>query len=185
MASKIGMASNALLLLGDRPISSFTDNTAGAQAMANLYESTYTDLVTNTPWTFARKQRTLSQNTTAPTFKNYKYSYNLPNDYLAGIGLLSNMQYNIYIDGKLYTNDSNAQLEYICRPDEGNIPPYFQRLVEETLAARAAMAVTDNASLATLREQRAELALSRARSIDAQSDTNEAIRSSPFTECRG
>jgi len=184
MATKIGMCSNALLLLGDRPISSFSDNTAGAQVMANLYENTYRDLVTSQPWTFARKQLALSQNVTPPTFDNFAYSYALPSDYLAGIGLLSNQEYRIYSGSLLYTNDSSAEFEYIARPSEGDIPPYFEKLVTDTLAARAAPAVTDRATLIELRASIAQTQLFKAMAIDAQSDTNKAIVSSPFTEVR-
>jgi len=37
MASDIDIASNALVLIGDNPINSFTEPGAGATAAANLY----------------------------------------------------------------------------------------------------------------------------------------------------
>ncbi len=40
MASSIDIASNALILIGDSPISSFEDPGAGAQAASNLYLET-------------------------------------------------------------------------------------------------------------------------------------------------
>lgn len=184
MATKIGMCSNALLLLGDRPISSFSDNTAGAQVMANLYENTYRDLCTAQPWSFARKQLQLSQNVTDPVFDSYQYSYNLPNDYLAAIGLRDGGEYRIYAGGLLYTNVSPAEFEYIARPSEGTLPPYFEKLVTDTLAARAASAVTDRTSMIDMMAAQAQDQLLRAMAIDAQNDTNRAIYSSPFTECR-
>lgn len=184
MATKIKMAANALLILGDRPIDSFEDNTAGAQAMANLYEVVYLDLVTSTPWSFCRKQRLLSKNTTPPVFDSYQYSYNLPSDFQQAIGLRSGNDYTLYEGKKLYTNDSAAELEYIIRPNEGDLPGYFVKLVEDTLAARACMAVTDNASLLAQLKDEAFSQLLKARGLDAQADTNMAIRSSPFTEVR-
>ena len=178
------MSSNALVLLGDKPISSFAGAGAGAQAMSNLYESTYLDLVTSNPWTFARKQLLLSKNATDPTFDNYSTSYNLPPDHVTIYGLRSGLDYTIYSGGLLYTNDTKAELDYFIRPDEGDIPAYFQVLVEKTLAARAAMAVTDRASLAAEMQDRAQEKWYKAISVDAQNDTNEAVRSSPFTEVR-
>jgi len=185
MTTKISIASNALLLLGDAPISSFSDTGAGAQAMANLYETTYLDMIAASDWSFARKQQQLSQNTTPPKFDNFQYSYNLPADLLTAHGLRSNLEYVIYEGGLLYTNDSKAELDYFARPDEASLPPYFVKLMEEQLAARAAMAVTDRTTLAQQKTADAQRQLFLAMSIDAQNDTNEAIRSSPFTEVRG
>ena len=56
MVSAIQLASNALLLLGHDPISSFTESTAGAQIASNLYETTYESLLTQHRWRFASKQ---------------------------------------------------------------------------------------------------------------------------------
>lgn len=185
MTTKISMASNALILLGDNPISSFSETGAGARVMANLYESTYLDLVTANPWTFSRKQQLLSQNVTPPVFDNFQYSYNVPSDALSVYGLRSNMEYHLYEGGLLYTNDSKAELDYFIRPSEANLPPYFVRLVEETLAARAAMGVTDRVTLAQQKDADARDQWFRAISVDSQNDTNPAIVSSPFTEVRG
>jgi hypothetical protein len=185
MATKIGMSSNALVRLGDSPISSFDGGGAGAQALANLYESTYLNLVTSNTWSFARKQLSLSQNVLSPTFDNYAYSYNLPSDMLIAHGLRSNAEYKIYKGNLLYTNDSVAEFEYFARPDEGDIPAFFEVLVEITLAARAAMAVTDRNTLAAEMNSLASKQLLIAMGIDAHNDTNEAVRSSPFTEVRG
>jgi hypothetical protein len=185
MATKIEMAANALILLGDNPIESFDDNSAGAEAMANLYETTYLDLLTQAPWGFARKQQLLSQNATPPTFDNYAYSYNLPSDAISIYGLRSNLEYHLYEGGLLYTNDSKAELDFFIRPNEGDLPPYFVKLMEETLAARAAMAVTQDLQTYQLKAQDAAAQLLIAMGIDAQNETNEAVRSSPFIEVRG
>jgi len=171
--------------LGDAPISSFEGAGAGAQVMSNLYESTYLDMITSTPWGFTKKQQNLSQNTTPPTFDNYQYSYTIPADALTLFGLRSNMDYYTYEGKLIYTNDSSAQLEYFIKPNEGDLPPYFVRLMEAELAARAAMAVTDRSTLAAEMRNQADAQWVRAAGIDAQNDTNEAIRSSPFTEVRG
>lgn len=185
MVTKISMASNALILLGDAPISSFDGAGAGAQAMDSLYESTYLDLITSSNWGFARKQQDLSQNALPPVFDNYQYSYNLPADQLIIHGLKSNLDYYIYEGGLLYTNDNAAQLDYYIRPSEANLPPYFVKLVEVTLAARAAMAVTDRTTLAAEMHSQAQEQMMRAMGIDAQNDTNEAIRDNPFVDVRG
>ena len=184
MATKIGMSSNALVMLGDSPISTFDNAGAGAQALSNLYESTYLDLVTSSNWSFARKQLQLSQNTTPPVFDNFEFSYAVPPDMLMAQGLRSNLEYRIYENKLLYTNDSKAEFTYFSRPDEGELPPYFVLLVEVSLAAVAAMAVTDNTALASEFRIRATSQYLQAIGIDAQNDTNQAIQSNPFIEVR-
>jgi len=185
MASKIDMASNALLLLGDRPISSFEGAGAGAQAMANLYEPTYLDMITSSNWGFAKKQQVLSQNATPPVFDNYQYSYTIPNDAIRIHGLRSNMEYYTYEGDLIYTNDSGAELEFFIRPSEGDLPPYFVKLMELELAARSCMAVTDRVELYAQMRNEADNQWIRAVGVDAGNDTNEAIRSNPFIEVRG
>ena len=56
MASKIDLISNALILIGDLPITSLTGN-ARAQAVANnLYENIKKAELSKFPWSFARKK---------------------------------------------------------------------------------------------------------------------------------
>jgi len=57
MPSAIDFSSNALLLVGDNPISSFTEPGAGAQAAANLYPQVKQKLLAYTNWSFALKQQ--------------------------------------------------------------------------------------------------------------------------------
>ena len=45
--SKVQLASNALILLGDEPISSFTEAGAGAQTASNLYETAYLSILSS------------------------------------------------------------------------------------------------------------------------------------------
>ncbi len=185
MTTKIEIASNALILLGDKPISSFSEQGAGPQAAANLYEPIYLNMATSHSWGFSKKQLQLSQNVTPPPFDNYRYSYNLPADMIQAFGLRSNMDYEIFAGGLLYTNDSKAEFTYQIRPDEALVPPYFAWLISVELSKYLAMPVTDRAEVlsngAVLSQEQWLLAIN----LDSQSDTNEAVRSSPFTEVRG
>ena len=76
MASDIDIASNALILIGDNPISSFTEPGAGATAAANLYPVTYEQLLSEHPWTFALKEQKLNQLSQQPdALTNWRYAY--------------------------------------------------------------------------------------------------------------
>ena len=183
MASKIDIASNALLLLGDTPIASFDEAGAGPQSVANLYELNYLRCVQSHLWGFSRKQQDLSQNVVAPLF-GYQYSYALPADMLKATYLESQLDYQIY-QTTLYTNDSSAQLDYMTRPDEGIIPAYFEDYVTNSLAAMVSIAVTDRATLIDRMENRAISSFRHASAIDSQSDTNIAIKDNPLIDVRG
>lgn len=183
MASKIGMASNALVLLGDSPISSFDDGGAGATALANLYESTYTDLLTSHHWRFARKMLDLSKKSSSPLF-GYDSAYALPSDCLRIIQLESGMNYEVVGD-ELHTDDASAQLKYIYRVDEGDIPPYFEQLVQFQLAAVASLAVTDRTNLYQTMAAEADRQFQKAAGVDSQESTTVAIQNNPLVDVRG
>ena len=61
MASDIDMSSNALLLIGDNAISSFTEPGFGAKVASNLYPDTYAAILASHPWSFALKEQELNK----------------------------------------------------------------------------------------------------------------------------
>lgn len=184
MATKLEMASNALLLLGDEPITDFLGKGAGTVAMDQLYETTYVAMLTSANWGFSRTQLILVENVTPPLIDSFRFSYDLPADQIAILGLRSNQEYKLYTGDLLYTNDSAPELDYFLRTPEAQLPAYFVKLMEIELAARACIAVTDNASRAEALRSQARDEWFVAAGIDAHNDTNEAIVSSPFTEVR-
>ena len=60
MASPVSICSNALILLGDKPIASFTDGSKAAQVAANLYPDAKRDFLRGHPWNAAIKRATLA-----------------------------------------------------------------------------------------------------------------------------
>ena len=77
--SAIQISSNALILLGHPPISSFEEPGAGAQGASNLYEQSYLNMLTVHRWRFATKKAQLSRLTEAP-MNGYSYQFQLPSD---------------------------------------------------------------------------------------------------------
>ena len=81
MSSDIEISSNALILIGDNPISSFTEPGFGATAAANLYAGTYEAILSEHPWTFALKEQYLSRLSQQPDQEtNYTYAFQIPSD---------------------------------------------------------------------------------------------------------
>lgn len=63
MATDIEICSNALLLIGDTAISSFSDSGAGAEAANDFYQETKNEVLSYHPWTFAMKEVAYEYNT--------------------------------------------------------------------------------------------------------------------------
>ena len=56
----VAVASMALVLIGDDPISAFDSSTTGAIVAENIYDTVVADILTQHPWRFAVKQTDLS-----------------------------------------------------------------------------------------------------------------------------
>ncbi len=124
----IDIASNALLLIGESPISSFTEDTVAALIAANLYNPTFENLLTLHPWRFASNKSSLSRLTATPT-NQWDYAYQLPTDFLVAQHVdTGNNNFQIYTD-KLYSNETTIILDYTFKPDESFLPAYFTELL--------------------------------------------------------
>tara|TARA_Y100000361_G_scaffold152109_2_gene170821 strand:- start:985 stop:1533 length:549 start_codon:yes stop_codon:yes gene_type:complete len=182
MASKFDIVSQALLLIGESPISSFSEGVAGTVA-SNLYDTTRDAFLTSTRWRFAVGKQALSRLTDTP-LNEYNYAFQLPSNYLMAIGTYPRSRYEIYED-KLYTNSNTVELDYIFRPDESAFPAYFVEALSAHLAERFAIPITNNQ---TMREAMKSLAVDtyrKAAFIDAQGRTIQAIKHRPYIAVRG
>ncbi len=182
MATDISMSSNALLLIGDTTINSFTDPGAGARAAANLYHVVYEDAITSHSWRFAMKKVVLSQ-LLAPPLNEWRTAFQLPADVMLVYRVYPRTRYEIYED-KIYTNQSKFEIDYWFKPAETTLPPYFVKYMQYLLAAEFAISVTDNRTLAQMFAEAADKQRLVAMNRDAQGRTNVAIQSAPFIEVR-
>lgn len=184
MASAIDISSNALLLIGDEPINSFTEPGAGAQTAANLYPQTKEMVLTYHPWTFALKEQALSRLSQSPDSKtNYNYAYQLPTDLIRLWKVMPQSDYLI-VGNLVYSNEPELLARYVYDVPESNIPAHLVKALEYQLAAEFAIAVTEDVGKAQFYQQKASLQLAKASSVDSQGQPQESITSSPFIEAR-
>ena len=109
--SAVNIASNALVLIGDSPISALNES-----PVANaLYDQSYKSLLSIHRWRFATKKAQLAQLATAPQ-NEFSYQYQLPADLIYLIKPLNRQDYEIYGD-KFYTNSSSVDIDYIFHVD--------------------------------------------------------------------
>ena len=184
MASDIDIASNALILVGDNPISSFTEPGFGATAAANLYTNTYAATIAEHPWTFALKEQKLSRLSQVPDKEtNYSYAFQVPVDMVRVWAVMPHSNYTIVGD-LLYSNQTELLMRYNQKPPESVLPPHFIKALEYRLAADFSISVTEDTGKHGLFNKKYLIAMSLARSVDSQNKLPVAIVDSPFVDVR-
>ncbi|WP_417783546.1 hypothetical protein [Terasakiella pusilla] len=176
--TKIGLCSRALLKIGAHTISSFDEGTAEAEVSNNLFDGVCDALLSSYPWSFATAQMRLPRLMAQP-IADFSYAYQLPGDFLralsAGTGNVGRgVRYRIQ-EKRLHTDLDELVLSYIYRADPSDYPAYFSQCLISHLAAEFCVPLTESASRAEAFQRVAEKELQRARTIDAQQQTPQAI----------
>lgn len=183
--NKLDVINQALVLLGDDPITSLeTDSGAGAEAARVIY-----DRVINAQFTpdsykfrFATKQFTLNQIQGEPVDADkggFKLAYALPSDFLCLVYLNTTQEYQIY-GNELRCNDTELILDYIARVDETLWPATFEEMVVLKLASELAKPVTDDTSLKQEYQNEYLFAKKTAKAVDSKNVPNKPFSDSPM-----
>lgn len=181
-ASKIKLISNALVLIGEQPAESLSDDRYGVVVGANMFELLYEAELQSNRWRFAMKKRALSRLVDVP-LNEWQYAYQLPTDCLLPIGTWPVSWYELYGD-RLYSNASSCELDYMFKPDADKLPAYFSLLLTYCLARDMVKAITESDAGVEVFHKKYVLQRDRAMFADAQSRPSKAIVYSPFTDNR-
>ena len=184
MASKIQLISNALVLIGDLPITSLSGNTR-AQTVANaLYDNIVQNEMTKFRWGFARKIAQISLQNGSPAGTQWQSIYQMPADLLFLIRITPILPYALYGD-KLYTNTSGSvYADYIYNASEDKWPVYFQQMIQYRLAMDFAPSIRDSAASMELNAQQYANASRMARFTDSQQYPIVPLGDAPFVSAR-
>jgi len=148
--TKLSICSDALIMLGAAPLSSFSDGTDEAQVADRLYDDLRDTLLMQYPYSWTVRKVQLARLADTP-INEWKYKYSLPGDILGNPRAVfpSNAvaerpvrDFEIYAGG-LYTSLETVYIDYQYRPDPAQFPPYFVRLLRTALAAEFAEPITD------------------------------------------
>ena len=184
MAEKIKLISNALILIGDLPVTSLSGNTRAETVANNLYDNIVQAEMSKYRWGFARRLAQLALTTETPVGNDYKNIYQLPADLINVVKLDPAIQYRIYGD-KVYANTSGPlYVDYIANVVEGEWPVYFAKMIEYALATDFAPSIRDSAASAEINAVKYENASRMARYTDSQQYPTEPLRSQPFINVR-
>ncbi len=94
-SSKLSLINNALILIGDRPLTSLTDGTRAQIVATNLYDNVVENELSKHRWGFARKKAEISKDVAAPVGNEWQTTYTLPADMITLIKLEPNIPYQI------------------------------------------------------------------------------------------
>ena len=146
----VAICSDALILLGAKPISSFNDGTDEANSCDRLYPDVRDMTLSMYPWSFAYKKTRLSRLLTTPTTE-WKYEYQMPGDRLGNPRAVFETA-NAYarpvklweIQGdKLLTNYEDVYIDYPYQTPEYAMPQYFVQLLKYMMAWHLAYPITE------------------------------------------
>lgn len=194
--TKLSICSTALVLCGEKPMSSLTDNRYGASVCAALFDMVYENELTSNRWRFACKKAQLAQlNVTPPN--EWMYAFQLPTDMLLPIGFWGvgpDRLYEIYSD-VIYTNVTSnpgpinsttpvLTFDYMFKPDVSTVPSYFSLLVSYALARDAIKPITESDTAAQAMMMKYNRQRGVAMYADAQGRPNRPVQQNPFVQIR-
>ena len=182
--SKLSLINNALILIGDVPLTSLTSGTRAQVVATSLYDNIVENEISKFRWGFARRQAQLSLTTEVPVGTEWSSIYQLPTDMLNLIKLSPRINYQILGD-KVYCNYSGSlYCDYIANVSESEWPVYFSKMVEYALGMDFAPSIRDSAASMELLANQYLNASRMARFTDSQQHPQTPIQDRPFINVR-
>lgn len=164
ISSDIDICARALLRLGEKPISSFSDGTDPATTCANTYPELKQHILSVYPWRRTMVKKALQTLSGTPANKWTK-KYQLPsarlgelqavyNTTATGPGVLPITGFELFGD-ELYTDETTIVVDYQSEIAEADFPHYLSELMILALIAEIAFPITDQANMAELYDRKA------------------------------
>lgn len=187
MTSAVSICSNALLLLGDKPISDFSENNDRTRIVSNIYEYKRDKVLRLNDWKCAIKRVILSPDSTEPDFE-WGWRFALPADWLRtlSVGETRGMQDDYEQEGRFILMQRNAcYLRYIYRnEDESTWDPLLIDAMTQVMVAALAYPITKSTSKQATEEEIVRDVLKTARAVDAVDNPPEQLGDFPMLENR-
>lgn len=185
--TELDLANAALGLIGEAPLSSFSDDRPAATAIQSRLPNLRDALLRSHPWNFAVTRAQLSRLAAAPDF-GFAHAYMLPDDYLRLMAVndgRDNFQIERFSAMRVLLSDADAiDLRYIARiTSPGGWDALFYEAMAAILALDLASSVLKGDTESVQRTR--ALALERvalARSIDGQENPPGEIFTDDFIE---
>ena len=186
MANSVSICSNALQMLGAKPINDFNERTEHARLSASLYPDIRDDLLRAHPWNCATKRVILAPLADAPAF-DFGYQFALPGDWLRTLQVGQKGQGLAYrSEGRnILANVTALPLVYIFRNVvEQEWSTNLVELMTLQMAAKMAYSVTKSSSVRESYRDEFARAFKVAKAIDGQDDPPEEFEEGTLLESR-
>lgn len=181
--TKIGLLSKALILIGETPLESLSDDRYGATVGSNLFELIYENELQSNPWRFSMKKVALSRLVVTP-LNQYAYAYQLPSDCLLLRHVYPRSRYEVYGD-RIYSDATTVEVDYQFKPDVTAVPAYFSTLLVYALARDMVKPITESDTGVKTFAAKYVMQRDRAMYADAQSRPATPVQDNPFIDVRG
>jgi len=199
--TKLSICSDALIMLGASPLSSFSDGSDEAQVADRLYDDIRDTLLMSYPYSWSLKKVSLGRLADAPV-NEWRYKFALPSDilgnpkavfYSSAVGAITARDFELF-SGGVYSNYEQIWIDYQFRPEPAAFPPYFVNLLKHALASAFAEPVTDQISKGNYYHSLAYGSPSEnmrgglmrvAMGIDGRDRPSQSIQDFPLTDLRG
>lgn len=202
--SRVQIISYALTLMGRKPVSSLVNQGDIVTSADQAFDLLLTSALSIGFWRFATTIATLQKLDEKPIGGYWMYSYMLPADYLKMVRLYPHTyNFELYDNSRLYSNYSAGNsvnsaintnipytsgnqfyIEYVYKPSETLLPPYFVKYFSFELAAYLALSSAQVPDYLAELERRRVIELSIAQAADAQNRPQSPLMSKPMLECR-
>lgn len=175
--NQVEFANAALRSIGRNRISGLTDATAEARIVTSLYDIAYAEALSGYSWSFA-KVFTAQLSAAASETPDDRERYNLPAGWFSITSVFEGgtgqqLGYNLIGNYLVMDEDVNTTnglyAEYLARPNEGLLPPYFHPYFVAVLASWFALPLTENNDIAAHWAERAMLLKTEAQFSDMKS----------------
>jgi len=107
----LGIVNQALRRIGDRAITSFSDDSTGARASLAFFKTAMDEVVSEYEWSFARKRAALVADESTENLTSYDYMYDRPSDAIRVLAVTPETQYEVEA-GKIYSDGSDLVCLY-------------------------------------------------------------------------
>lgn len=191
-ASEVDIVNGALRRLGDKPITSLTDDTVRARLANGLFTEVRDSVLRAHPWNCAVNRVELALIVATPSH-GYDYQFQLPTDpyclrILSVNALLGDNDPGDEwkVEGrKLLCNSSTAKIRYIGQvTDPNNFDSMLYEAIMLRMAAEMAYPITGSTSVATLMWNLFETKMKEARGVDGQEGTPEQANDTTLLDVR-
>lgn len=186
MASDVSICSNALVMLGGAPFSSFAEPKPHVRVAANLYPSVRDDVLRLHAWNCATTRVLLAPLADVPPF-DFQHAFQIPGDWLRTIQVGykgDTIEYRMERQ-RILADVTALPLVYVFRNEvEDTWSSNLIHVMELAMAAKMAYAVTASSSVRDSYRDEFAREFKVAKAIDGQDDPPEEFAEGTFLESR-